>query len=97
MIRKPKTPISELQGEERKVLLAIVRIFVSRMSEMKQQLGIDLSEESMIKLIDKGIVRICTNDQQFWLEVYDPILDQYVRPGGGIDGSEEMFNPDKHY
>ncbi len=69
----PTCKIADLGEQERKVLLIIIREFTKTMPEAIGMLGFDMTEETIMNLIDKGIIKIVYDEDNdgYYLRVYD--------------------------
>jgi hypothetical protein len=78
MLEKPKSTIENLIGEERRIMLHLIRHFSSFFAN-ETHLGLEKTEEAMIKLINQGYVKIGYHEetQEFTLLIYDRETDKY--------------------
>jgi hypothetical protein len=78
MLEKPKSTIEKLIGEERRIMLKLIRHFSSFLAN-ETHLGLEKTEETMIDLINQGYIkfRYYEKSQDFTLLVYDRETDEY--------------------
>lgn len=64
-MNKPKVKFSELQEEERLVILTIIRLTIQKTNILEKfpEIGFEKTEEYMIKLIEEGLLHILYNDK----------------------------------
>lgn len=74
MIIKPSCKIQDLNGDARKLMLMLVRNFSRPVSKL---FGLETTEEAIIELINEGFLRVCSDEENFWLEIYDMPTQKY--------------------
>ena len=81
MIVAPKCKFKNFSKEERQFVLAIIRHYTLELPELVSQFGFDSTEETFIKLIDKGLIKIVEKEidgeLNYSLAVYDFIKFRY--------------------
>lgn len=58
MIQIPKYKFDELDKNARQLALAVIRHSVLHSPDLVRELGFDCTEEAIISLIDKGLIKI---------------------------------------
>lgn len=58
MIQIPKYKFNQLDKISRKLVLAVIRHTVLNSPQMVRELGFDCTEEAIISLLDKGLVKV---------------------------------------
>lgn len=77
MIKRPLMRVQDLTGDERKLMLYLIREFSK---PIVKELGVDCTEEAMISLINQGILKFCMDEEHnFWMERYNYKTDEYER------------------
>jgi len=76
MIEKPTMNVQDLEGNNRKIMLFLVRKFSKG---LYKHLGADKAEETLIELINNGKLKIAYEEdsQLFSLMVYNEQNDEY--------------------
>ena len=61
--------------------IAMAQMLEIDISTLEKDLGLEATIETIEKLIDKGILRLVTDEKisGVWLEVYDPFTNSYLK------------------
>lgn len=92
MKKIPKVKIKDLEGNEKKIMLLVIRYLCQPISKY---MGIDATEEAVIDLIDNGTLKVCLEDvdgsKKYVFYVYDEDKEKYVK-NKGCKSSIETFD-----
>lgn len=80
---KPIAPIvkfKKLSPKSRQTIIKIVRGYILEFDiHNENHMGLEATEEMLISLIDKGVVRISVDKcGVYWLEEYSPELEKFL-------------------
>lgn len=81
---KPSARVQDLEGDARAVMLALIRIGVQEQGTLRdaaRSLGQELTEESLISLIDSGFVKCVWDGHEGYAFVpWNPTRGEYDEP-----------------
>lgn len=89
MLKRPGCRIADLEEEEKRLMVAIVNDAVKTFDDgFFKRMGYEESQETLIGLVDSGIVRVLYDVERgiLGLDVYDFDTHCYV-PAGGARGN----------
>jgi len=93
-IKKPKVKVNELREIDQLAFDTVMKIFydfaidIYEESPEAQQMGLEKTLETVVELVDKGLIKILVTDDNIpRLSVYDPEIGDYRMP----DEDENLF------
>lgn len=79
MIEVPLKKCSELDGDQKKLMITMIRMLCKDLCNISH-LGLEATEEALTELIDKGLAKIAWDEDQgiFGLMHYDFKTESYI-------------------
>jgi hypothetical protein len=78
MLKIPSMKVQELQGDQKKIMITLIREFSKDLCNITH-LGLEATEEGITELINKGLAKIIHDEEQgiFYLTYYNFKTESY--------------------